>query len=134
VDTTTFPPPGGAPARPQRVAALLGVAADQSRRLAMDYAELATLEARRATMQLALVVSLGLAVTVLVVTAWLALVVSAMTWVLGEGVSWATALAIAAGLNLVGAALLGLFTRGLLKDLPFAATLRQLRGERAAAE
>jgi uncharacterized membrane protein YqjE len=96
----------------------------------MDYAELATLEARRAAMQLALVVSIGLAVTVLVVTAWLALVVSAMTWVLGEGVSWATALAIAAGLNLVGAALLGWYTRALLKDLPFSATLRQLRGER----
>jgi uncharacterized membrane protein YqjE len=110
---------------------MLGVAAEQSRRLAVDYAELATLEARRAAVQLALVVSLGLAVTVLIVTAWLALVVSAMTWILGEGVSWATALAIAAVLNLVGAGLLGWFTRALLRDLPFAATLRHLRGERA---
>lgn len=112
------------------VSGMLGLAAEQGRKLAVDYAELATLEARRAAVQLALVVSMGLAVTVLVVTAWLALVVSVMTWILGEGVSWTTTLAVAAVINLVAAALIGWFTRALLKDLPFSATLRQLRGER----
>lgn len=126
--TSTYRPEIHAPP-PRRVSSLLGVAAEQGRRLAVDYAELATLDARRAAVQLALVVSIGLAVTVLVVTSWLALVVAAMTWILGEGVSWTTALAIAAVINLIGAALLGWFTRRLLRDLPFAATLRQLRGE-----
>jgi hypothetical protein len=66
---------------------------------------------------------------VLLVTAWLALVTAGMVWVLGQGVSWIVALSIGALLNIAGAAALGWWIKTLVTELPFAALLRQLRGE-----
>ena len=66
---------------------------------------------------------------VLLVTAWLALVTAGMVWVLGQGVSWIVALSIGALLNIAGAAVLGWWIKNLVTELPFAALLRQLRGE-----
>lgn len=101
----------------------------QSRTLVADYALLAVLEARSAGLRLAWLLSGGLVVAVLLVTAWIALVAGGMVWLLDEGMSWPGALAIAAGVNVLGAAATGLWMRGLFADLPFAALLRQLRGE-----
>jgi hypothetical protein len=48
---------------------------------------------------------------------------------LGEGMSWAAAIGIAAVLNLVGVGALAWWMRRLVTELPFTALLRQLRGE-----
>ena len=75
--------------------------------------------------------ALSLAVTVLVprsASAAPLLVNGAATGAVQDGASWATALAIAAVLNLVGAAALGWWMLALIKELPFTALLRQLRG------
>lgn len=103
--------------------------ARRARALAADYALLAVLDARRAAVALAWLLSAGLAVAVLVVTAWLALVAGAIVWALGAGASWPAALAVAALLNLVAAAAVALWMRGFFAELPFAATLRQLKGD-----
>ncbi|HJS78068.1 MAG TPA: phage holin family protein [Burkholderiales bacterium] len=100
----------------------------EARSLVGDYAELAVLDARRAAIRLAWLLAAMLVATVLVVTTWMALIAAGVMIMLGQGVSWATALAIAAVLNLVGAAALGWWMLALIKELPFTALLRQLRG------
>jgi hypothetical protein len=60
------------------------------------------------------------------------LVAAGIVWMLGAGASWITALAVAAALNVVLAAILGFSMRNTFADPPFAATLRQLRGDEAA--
>jgi hypothetical protein len=52
---------------------------------------------------------------------------------LGSGASWPAALGAAALLNVLAAVVLGLWVRGVLDELPFAATLRQLKGEPPAS-
>jgi len=109
------------------IARLLG----EARQLVADYSLLAVLDARRAAMQLAWLLSSGLVVAVLLVTAWLALVVAGITWLLAERISWPAALAIGAALNVAGAAALLWWMRHLLVEKPFTALLRQLKGEDA---
>jgi hypothetical protein len=101
------------------------------RELAVDYAELAVADTRSAAVRLAWLLSAGVAAAVLAVTAWLALVAGALVWLLGTGMSWIAALGIAALVNIVGAIAIGVWIRGLVynEPPPFAATLRQLRGE-----
>lgn len=100
----------------------------EARSLVGDYAELAVLDARRAAIRLAWLLAAMLVATVLVVTTWMALIAAGVMIMLGQGASWASALAIAAVLNLVGAAALGWWMLALIKELPFTALLRQLRG------
>lgn len=100
----------------------------EARSLVGDYAELAVLDARRAAIRLAWLLAAMLVATVLVVTTWMALIAAGVVIMLGQGASWASALAIAAVLNLVGAAALGWWMLALIKELPFTALLRQLRG------
>jgi uncharacterized membrane protein YqjE len=100
----------------------------EARSLVGDYAELAVLDARRAAIRLAWLLAAMLVATVLVVTTWMALIAAGVVIMLGQGASWASALAIAAVLNLVGAAGLGWGMLALIKELPFTALLRQLRG------
>jgi hypothetical protein len=124
------------PERPPRPAGLglgdlLGRLLGEARQLVADYSLLAVLDARRAAVQLAWLLSSGLVVAVLVVTAWLALVVAGIAWLLAERVSWPAALAIGATLNVAGAAALLWWMRHLLVEKPFTALLRQLRGEDA---
>jgi len=107
------------------VGGLLG----ETRQLFADYSELTILDARRAAIRLAWILGCVLVATVLVVTAWVVLVASGIVFALGHGASWPLALAIAAVLNLIGAAALGWFTLTLAKELPFTALLRQLRGK-----
>src|SRR5262245_26171020 len=108
---------------------LVGHLFSELKALATDYAQLAVLDARRAAVRLAWLLACVLIAAVLVVTAWMGGVAAGIVWMLGEGVSWITALAIAAFLNIVGAGALVWWMRHLLTDLPFQALLRQLRGE-----
>lgn len=101
----------------------------ETRQLASDYALLAVLDARRAAIRLAWLLSVGLIVAVLLVTAWLAGVAGAIVYLLGEGMSWIGALGVAALLNLVAAGALIWWMRRLVTELPFTALVRQLRGE-----
>ena len=105
----------------------------EARQLVADYSLLAVLDARRAALQLAWLLSCGLVVAVLAVTAWLALVVAVMVWIAESVLSWPAALAIAAGANVVIAVALLWWMRHLLVEKPFEALLRQLKGEDADA-
>lgn len=107
------------------LARLLG----ESRRLVADYAELAVLDARRAAIMLAWLLGSVLVVAVLVVTAWMGGVAALIVWASSAGVSWGLAIAIGAVLNLAGAGVLAWWARSMLKELPFTALLRQLKGE-----
>src|SRR3954471_5692078 len=100
----------------------------ETRQLVADYAELTILDARRAAIRLAWILGCVLVAAVLIVTAWVVLVASGIVFAGGHGASWPLALAIAAVINLLGAAALGWFTLKLAKELPFTALLRQLRG------
>lgn len=115
--------------RPPGLGDLLGRLLSESRALVSDYAELAVLDARRAAVRLAWMLACVLIAAVLLVTAWMGGVAALIVWMLGEGVSWALAIGIAAVINVVGAGALLWWMRELLVDLPFAALLRQLRGE-----
>jgi len=114
-----------------RLGRLAGGLLRQSRSLSSDYLQLAVLDARSAAVRFAWLLCSGVVAAILVVTAWLALVAGGIVWMLGSGASWPTALGIAAALNVVGAIALALWMRGLFREPPFAATLRQLRGHDA---
>jgi hypothetical protein len=118
----------------QRLPTLVRSGVQDLRELAVDYAELAVADTRNAAVRLAWLLSAGVGAAVLAVTAWLALVAGALVWLLGTGMSWIAALCVAALVNIVAAVGLGLWIRGLLsaEPPPFAATLRQLRGERSS--
>ena len=107
------------------LARLLG----ETRSLVTDYAELAVLDARKAAIRLAWLLGTGLVIAVLVVTAWLALVAAGIVGMLGSGMSWIAALAIAALLNLVVAGALAWWGKKMATELPFTELLRQLRGQ-----
>jgi hypothetical protein len=111
------------------LADLSGALLRSLRGLAIDYAVLAVLDARRASIRLGWLLAAGVAAAVLGVTAWLALVVAAVIAVTDDGTSWGAALALAAAVNVAIAIGLGLWIRRRARELPFAATLRQLRGE-----
>ena len=115
--------------RPPGLGDLLGRLLSESRALVSDYAELAVLDARRAAVRLAWMLACVLIAAVLLVTAWMGGVAALIVWMLGAGVSWALAIGIAAVINVVGAGALLWWMRELLVELPFAALLRQLRGE-----
>lgn len=105
----------------------------RSRRLLADYALLVVLDIRRAALQFSVALSALLVATVLVTTAWLACVVAAVAWLEGHA-GWPQVLVLAALANVAAAAALMWWVRGRFTDKPFAATLRQLRGESADEE
>jgi hypothetical protein len=107
----------------------LGRLLGEGRQLVSDYTLLAVLDARRAAIQLAWLLSSGLMVAVLLVTAWLALVVAVMVWLFEETTSWPAALVVGALLNIAGAGGLLWWARRRFVELPFNALLRQLKGE-----
>ena len=101
----------------------------ETRQLAADFVHLAVLDARRAGVRLAMLLSAGLLIATLVITAWMGLVAAGIVWLLGEGVSWVAAIGIAALLNVAAAGALAWWARHLVSEMPFTALLRQLRGE-----
>src|SRR5262250_2773020 len=105
--------------RPAGLGDLLGRLLGEARQLVADYTLLAVLDARRAAIQLAWILSSGLVVSVLLVTAWLALVTALMVWLFEERLSWPAALAIGALLNIVGAGALLWWMRSLVIEKPF---------------
>ena len=115
--------------RPVSLGQALAQLVGETRSLVGDYAELAVLDARRAAIHLAWVLACVLIAAVLVVTAWMGGVAALIVWMLGTGISWPAAVAIAAVLNLVGAGALIVWMRRMLVEMPFGALLRQLRGE-----
>ena len=115
--------------RPPGLGELIGRLLGEARSLVSDYAELAVLDARRAAIRLAWLLGAVLVAAVLIVTTWMALVSAGVVFMLGKGASWVTALIVAAVLNLVGAGALGWWMLALIKELPFTALLRQLRGD-----
>ncbi len=108
---------------------MLGRLLVESRSLVADYAELAVLDARRAAIRLAWLLGSVLIAAVLLVTTWMALVAAGVVFMLGQGASWVTALVVAAVLNVLGAGALGWWMLTLIKEMPFTALLRQLRGD-----
>lgn len=115
---------------PPRLADLTASLVRRGRNLAADYALLAVLDARSAAMRFGWLVAVGLIAAVLVVTAWLALVVAAVVALTDNGSSWGVALGLAGAVNVLGAVALVLWMRMQMRELPFAATLRQLRGDK----
>ena len=109
---------------------MLGQLLAEAKGLVADYAELAVLDARRAAIRLAWLLGSVLVAAVLLVTTWMALVAAAVVVMLGQGASWATALIVAAAVNVIGAGALAWWMLQLIKELPFTALLRQLRGDK----
>jgi uncharacterized membrane protein YqjE len=100
-----------------------------------EYAHLAVMDLRRASIQLAWLVGACILISVLVVTAWLAGVVALAVWLLGAtNISWPGVLAIAGALNLVGAGLVVWRIKGVFEHAPFSATLRQIKAQPAEGE
>jgi uncharacterized membrane protein YqjE len=108
---------------------LLGHLLSEAKGLVTDYAHLAVLDARRASLNLAWLLGSVLVVAVLLVTAWMGLLAALIVWMAGQGVSWPLVLGGTALLNIAGAAALAWWMRHLVAELPFTALLRQLRGE-----
>lgn len=97
------------------------------KRMASNYATLAVLDVRRAAVQFAWLVAGGIFIAVLMVTAWLASVVALAVWLFGNGMSWPAVLLVAGGLNLLGAAIVAVRIKHVFEEVPFSATLRQIR-------
>jgi uncharacterized membrane protein YqjE len=117
------------PPRQAGLGDLLSHLFSETRHLVTDYAELAVLDARRATIKLAWLLGSVLVIAVLVVTAWMGGLAALIVWASSQGISWSLAIAGAAILNLVGAGALVWWMKSLLHELPFTALLRQLKGE-----
>ena len=127
-----FPPQGTRAQqrlREQGFADLAGRLISDTRQLLSDFAHLALLDARRAGVRLAMLLSAGLLIAILVITAWMGFVAAGIVWMFAQGVSWPLAIAIAALINVVAAAVLAWWARHLVSEMPFTALLRQLRGD-----
>ena len=122
-----LPPPHKV--REPGVGQLLGRLFSDTRQLFSDFAHLAVLDARRAGIHLALLLSAGLMIAILLITAWMGFVAAGIVWMFDKGVSWPLAIAIAALVNIGAAAALAWWARHLVSEMPFTALLRQLRGE-----
>jgi uncharacterized membrane protein YqjE len=99
------------------------------KRIASNYATLAVLDVRRAAVQLAWLIGGGIFISVLVITAWLAGVMALCVWLLGDVLTWPGVLGVAAVLNLIGAAIVGLRLKAVFSHVPFEATLRQIKSD-----
>ena len=120
------PPPNG---RDNTMWEPLQRALSSLKRVGSNYAQLAVLDMQRAALQFAWLVGGGIVITVLLVTAWLAAVVALAVWLLGQGMSWPAVLVVAAMLNIVAAGLVGWRLKNVFDEVPFAATMRQIKME-----
>lgn len=124
-------PPQQGPVRPREpgLGELLGRFFSDTRQLVSDFVHLAVLDARRAGVRLAMLLSAGLMIAILLITAWMGFVAAGIVWMFDRGVSWPLAIAVAALINIAAAAALAWWARHLVAEMPFTALLRQLRGE-----
>jgi hypothetical protein len=102
--------------------------------LVQDQVLLVLLEVQRAGTAMVKMIGAAVAIAVLAISAWLGIVAACVTWAVWAGANLAWSLVVAAIINLIVAGLLGLWIRSQLPELMFAATVRQLKGERPAAE
>jgi uncharacterized membrane protein YqjE len=123
------PDHAAAQARAPGLGQLLAQLLSETRQIVADFAHLAVLDARRAGVRLAMLLSAGLVIAILAVTAWMGFVAAGIVWMFDKGVSWPLAIAIAALTNVAAAAALGWWARHLVSEMPFTALLRQLKGE-----
>lgn len=119
---------------PQGLGSALVQLASDTRQLVADLAHLAVLDARRAGVRLAMLLSAGLLIAILLITAWMGFVAAGIVWMFDRGVSWPLAIAVAAFTNIAGAVALAWWARHLVSEMPFTALLRQLRGGSAHEE
>lgn len=120
------------PTRPVGEAESIGSLWSRLCALAGDFALLAALDLRQSLHRALAVTCAAVFGAVLVSTAWLAFVASMVGWLQDAEAAWPTALLVAAASNLLLAVALGVWTVRKLDALPFAATLRQIRGEAPA--
>jgi len=116
------------PQKPPGLGGLLVNLVSDTRQLIADFAHLAVLDARRAGVRLAMLLSAGLSIAILLVTAWMGFVAAGIVWLFDQGVSWPLAIGLAALTNIAGAAALAWWARHLISEMPFTALLGQLRG------
>src|SRR5262245_30596383 len=128
-----FPPHGVSPPRQPGLGELAGRLVSDTRQLVSDFAQLAVLDARRAGVRLAMLLSAGLLIAILVITAWMGFVAAGIVWMFDRGVSWPLAIAVAAAINIAAAAALAWWARHLVSEMPFTALLRRLRAEPPAS-
>ena len=100
---------------------------DAARSLTHDHLQLAALEVKGAGESLVTMVVAGVALAVLIVSAWLGLVSAAVLVLVDRGASAGVALLAAVGVNLVVAFILYGFIRRRSQRLRFPATIRSLR-------
>jgi uncharacterized membrane protein YqjE len=105
----------------------LAVAWANVKGLVQDHALLAVLELQRAGISLVKMVSAGIIISILIVSAWMGFVAAAVVWAVGAGASFELALVVAAIVNIVVAIAIAYWAKSQIPDLLFAATLRQLR-------
>src|SRR5258705_13134455 len=95
---------------------LLGHLLSEAKGLVTDYAHLAVLDARRATLNLAWLLAAVLVVAVLVVSAWMGLLAALIMLAASQNISWVAAVSTAAILNLALAAGLAWWIRHLVAE------------------
>ena len=95
--------------------------------LAQDHALLALLELQRAGISFVKMVAAGIIISILVVSAWMGIVAAAVMWAVGEGAHRSVALVVAAIVNIAVAIGVAFWAKSQIRDLLFAATLRQLK-------
>jgi uncharacterized membrane protein YqjE len=100
------------------------------RGMVREHAVLVVLEAQRAGLNLAYLLAGVIVVAVLVVSAWLASITALVVWLVDNDVPWSGVLALAAVLNLIGAAFVAAWVKRQVHEPPFSATLRQLSADR----
>lgn len=109
------------------VAAELSGAFASARGLLSNILDLFTVEARRASLSLVLMLVCGAIGVILVVAAWLGVMAALALWAVAQGVTWQAALAALAFANLALAAALFWACGRMSRNLLFPATRRQLR-------
>ncbi|HKQ30382.1 MAG TPA: hypothetical protein VJS66_03760 [Burkholderiales bacterium] len=106
-----------------------------AREVLANFAELITLEARRAGVALAWMMALAVAAALLIVTAWLGLVVAFALWLISLGMMTpAGAIALVAIVNLIVAVIIGFVCFLLSRNLLFPATRRQLKPDSSPSD
>jgi Putative Actinobacterial Holin-X, holin superfamily III len=109
------------------LASSIGKVLDDVCEIAGDHVELAILEARYGLLRLGRTLAFVVFIAIVTASAWLALVASAVAWAASTGISVAAACALAAMSNLLVAGIAAAWLRSRERELPFAATLRQIR-------
>jgi uncharacterized membrane protein YqjE len=122
------PQPAQAPVQEPGLLEQAGSLWTELRGLAHDQFQLLALELRQAGSRVAFIVALAILAVVLLGTAWLGALAAAVFWMVDAGLSLGVALMVVVGANLAGAAGCIFLLYRQSRQIPFAATLRSIRG------